>query len=93
MKTVEFKYFIGEQVWYSSMNRVGEVVACSFSRDHGYRYMVRIMYREKWQDYECDEAQLLPASERLDILLSRRVIPDDTSGGSRSGTTDAHTGQ
>jgi hypothetical protein len=93
LKAVEFKFFIGEQVWYRSMNRVGEVVACSFSRDYGYRYTVRIAYQRHWQDNECDEEHLLLASERLDLLRTRSAIPDGSPDGSLSDTRDTHTGQ
>jgi hypothetical protein len=93
LKSVEFKFFIGEQVWYQRMNRVGEVVACSFSRDYGYRYTVRIMYQGQWQDEECDEALLLPASERLDSLLTRNVIPNRIPDDRLSDKKDSHTGQ
>jgi hypothetical protein len=93
LKSIDFKFFIGDQAWYSGMNRVGEVVACSFSRDYGYRYTVRILYREKWQDVECDEEQLLPASERLGQLLTRHTASGSNPDGCLSGTTDAHTGQ
>jgi hypothetical protein len=93
LKTVEFKFFIGEQVWYRRMNRVGEVIACSFSRDYGYYYMVRIAYQERWQDEECDEAQLQSASDRLDFLLARSATPDGSSGGSLSDTKAVRTGQ
>jgi hypothetical protein len=93
LKTVVFKFFIGEQVWNRSMNRIGEVIACSINRDYGYRYTVRIAYQEKWQDVECDEAQLLSASERFDCLLTRRTIPGGSSDDFLSDTTDARTGQ
>jgi hypothetical protein len=75
------------------MNRVGEVIECSFSRDHGHRYTVRIAYREKWQDETCDEAHLCLASERIDCLLTRRISPGENPDDSLSGMTDAHTGQ
>jgi hypothetical protein len=93
LKVVEFKFFIGEQVWYRLMNRVGEVIGCSVSRNYGYRYTVRIAYREKWQDVECDEAQLILASERLDRLLTRRIISGSSPDGSLSDTTGMRTGQ
>jgi hypothetical protein len=93
LKVVEFKFFIGDRVWYRSMNRVGEVVACSFSRDHGYRYTVRIAYQGKWEDQECDEAHLLPASEHLDSLLTRYPVTGHSCGDRLSDTTCAHTGQ
>jgi hypothetical protein len=93
LKTVEFKFFIGEQVWYAGMNRIGEVVSCSFNRDYGYRYTVRIAYQGKWEDKECDEDKLLAASERLSSLLMRGATSGGRSGGSPSDTTDARTGQ
>jgi hypothetical protein len=93
MKTIGFKFFINERVWYRGMNRIGEVVACSFSRDYGYRYTVRIAYQGQWEDVECEEEQLVLAVERISCLLERRVTPGGNSGDYRPDTTDAHTGQ
>jgi hypothetical protein len=93
MKTVMFKFFIGEQVWYRAMNRVGDVVACTFSRNSGYTYMLRIAYQEKWQYVECAEEELLAASERLDQLLNRNAVPSHSPDGSLLDTKDARTEQ
>jgi hypothetical protein len=93
LKTIGFRFFIGEQVWYRSMNRIGEVVECSFSRDYGYRYTVRIAYQGQWQDETCDEAQLLLASERIDLLFTRRITPDGSPCDYLPDMTDARTGQ
>jgi hypothetical protein len=93
LKSIDFKFFIGEQVWYRRMNRIGEVIACSVHRDYGYYYTVRIAYQEKWQDVECDEEHLLSAAERLDQLLTRRATSGSNPDGCLSDTTDEHTGQ
>jgi hypothetical protein len=75
------------------MNRIGEVIECSFSRDHGHRYTVRIAYQGQWQDEVCKEAELRLASERIDSLLTRRSSSGENSDDSLPDTTGTHTGQ
>jgi hypothetical protein len=93
MKTVTFKFFIGDQVWYRAMNRIGEVISCSFDRNYGYRYIVRIAYRAQWRDEECIEGMLTLASEHIAGLLDRGISPGNSPDGSLSEATDARTGQ